>query len=88
MDIELKFFLDYLVKEALILVPALIAIGMGLKITPKIQDWMIVWILPVISILLAFGIMGVGVMAVMQGIIAAAVAVFMYQLYMQAKYRD
>ena len=38
-------FSSYLIEKMLVLVPVLYIIGMFIKSTPKVKDWLIPWIL-------------------------------------------
>ena len=74
---------DFLNKNYYILVPALWVIGYALKQTPKIPDWSIIWILLLISLgfsSFAFGFSGTGII---NGVIAAGVAVLGHQMFKQ-----
>ncbi|MBP2240270.1 hypothetical protein J2Z40_000823 [Cytobacillus eiseniae] len=75
--------LSYLNQNYLMLVPALWVLGYALKQTPAIPDWTIIWIILLISIIggsLAFGFTVTGVI---NGIIAAGVAVLGHQMLKQ-----
>jgi len=37
--------LEYVIEEALILIPVLYVIGMFIKITPNVPSWVIPWIM-------------------------------------------
>ena len=80
MDINV---MDYIVSEAYILIPVLYVIGMFLKRTPKIADWLIPWVLLGLGILGGFFLAGMSVHGVLQGILVAGVTVFANQLYKQ-----
>ncbi len=84
MDI-MQFFQQFLIEQALILVPVLMVIGAFLKKTPKVSSWSIPWILFVLGIIGGMLILGFNIYGMMQGIIASGVAVFAHQLYKQAK---
>lgn len=85
-------FQSYLIDKMLILVPVLYIIGMMLKSTPKVKDWVIPWIL------LALGVIGAvavsftaGILiveAIIQGILVTGVTVFTNQLIVQTKAKD
>ena len=77
-------FEKYLLKEMLILIPVLYIIGMILKTTPKVRDWLIPWILLVIGVVFAV-LVGMGaemsiVDSIVQGILVTGVTVFANQL--------
>jgi len=60
-------------------------IGYGLKRTPRIPDWSIIYLVIVAAVLLAGGVIGFSVEAVIQGILVGAVAVAGHQAIKQAK---
>lgn len=76
-----------LAPEMLVVVLVLLMIGKGLKLMPSMPNWLIVWILPVIGIAFAIGILGFQVDAFIQGILAAAAAVLAHQLYIQTSHK-
>ena len=80
--------IKYISDEALILIPALYIIGMMLKSTPKVHDWLIPYILLVIGILGAVGILGISVKSVIQGILVTGASVYANQLIKQVKNRN
>lgn len=79
-DLEIMELLN---NNFYIMVPALWVIGYALKQTPKVPNWTIIWILLGISLIFAFFIMGFTIDAVINGIIAAGVAVFGHQMLKQ-----
>ena len=79
--------LQYLSDQALILVPALWLIGVILKSTPRVADWIIPWVLLGISIAGAMLMFGPSVQAALQGILAAGAAVLGHQLVKQTQTR-
>lgn len=76
---------NFVVEEALILIPVLLILGKIIKATPRVKDWLIPYILLILGILLANALMGVGVNATIQGVLIAGAAVFTHQLIKQAK---
>ena len=85
-------FEKYLIKEMLILIPVLYVLGMVIKTTPKVKDWVIPWILLVVGVIFAI-LVSLGtdisiVDAVIQGILVAGVTVFANQLIVQTKYKE
>ena len=82
MDFELATHLDATIIPLAI---ALYVVGMFLKCTPKVQDWVIPWILLVLSVIAANLLLGFSVSSVIQGILACGVAVLGNQLYKQAQ---
>lgn len=79
---------QFIVDQALILVPVLYIIGMFLKNTPKVKDWTIPYILLVCGILGAVAIMGLSASAVIQGILVAGTTVFTNQLIKQTREKE
>lgn len=80
-------FASYLVDKMLILVPVLYIIGMLIKNTPKVNDWLIPWILLGLGLIgaLAIGITsGMPIVeAILQGVLVTGVTVFANQLIKQ-----
>lgn len=79
---------EYLVEDALGIIPALMILGKIIKDTPKVQDWLIPYILLVLGIIFTIGVIGFSFDSVIQGILVSGAAVFGNQLYKQAKYKD
>lgn len=75
--------MDYVMEQALILVPVLYILGMMLKNTEKIKDWTIPWILLACGIGSCIAIMGVNIQAILQGVMVTGVSVFGNQLVKQ-----
>lgn len=75
--------INFLNENYYVLVPALWVIGFALKSTPKIPDWTIIWILLVLS--LGFGTFAFGFSfnGLINGVIAAGIAVFGHQMFKQ-----
>ena len=84
--------LSFILPEILILIPVLIIIGMMLKKIENIKDWTIPIILGVIGILFAIMILGfkegftgpIILNGILQGILAAGMAVYVHQLTIQS----
>ncbi len=68
----------------LMVVAACWVIGYILKITPKVPDWSIVYIVVVFAVIFAVGMMGWGIESIIQGILTGAFAVFGHQAVKQA----
>ncbi len=85
-------FQKYLIEQMLILIPVLYIIGMLLKSTPKVIDWVIPWVLLVIGVIAAIAIgAGAGIAipdAIIQGILVTGVTVFTNQLIKQTVNKD
>lgn len=75
--------MNYLVDNALILIPALNIIGLIIKHTEKIPDKYIPIIILVFGILGCLGIMGLNVNSVIQGVLVSGTAVYGNQLKKQ-----
>ncbi|MFC4305815.1 phage holin family protein [Cohnella boryungensis] len=60
-------------------------IGYGLKRTPSVPDWSILYIVITAAVLLTGGVIGYTVEAIVQGIIVGAVAVAGHQAFKQAR---
>jgi H+/gluconate symporter-like permease len=84
--------LSFIQPEILILIPVLIILGLMLKKTEYIKDWTIPIILGVIGSLFAILILGfengfvgqVILNGILQGILAAGMAVYVHQLTIQS----
>jgi len=75
--------IEFLNQNYYMLVPALWVIGYALKQTPRVPDWAIIWVLLGISIVIGtitFGFSGEGII---NGVIAAGVAVLGHQMFKQ-----
>ncbi|WP_160679428.1 phage holin family protein [Clostridium sp. C8-1-8] len=84
MDLE-----KFVPEQLMILVAALYVIGMCLKSTPKVKDWLIPWILIIIGIIGSISLQkGFTALAVFQGIVSAGLAVLSNQLIKQTVNRD
>ena len=75
--------MDYIIQDAYILVPVLYVIGIFLKRTPKVPDWLIPWILTGLGMIGAFFLSGMKLSGILQGVLVAGVTVFANQLYKQ-----
>lgn len=84
--------LNFIRPEILILIPVLIIIGLGLKKVKAIQNWIIPIALGVVGIMFAVLILGfaegfigpVILNGILQGILAAGMAVYVHQLTIQS----
>lgn len=85
-------YMNYVQPELLILIPVLYSIGANIKMSKKIADNFIPFILTLIGIVLAMlyicatqGITLIGIFtAIVQGVLVAAVAVYTHQLIKQS----
>jgi len=75
--------LEYVIKEALILIPVLYVIGMFIKSTPNVPSWIIPWIMLALGVIGATALVGFNVQGVIQGVLVAGVTVFANQLIQQ-----
>lgn len=85
-------FSSYLIEKMLVLVPVLYIIGMFIKSTPKVKDWLIPWILLGLGLAGAVAIgltTGVPIVdAIIQGILVTGVTVLTNQLIIQTKAKN
>lgn len=72
--------MDYIVDEALIVIPALFIIGFFLKNSPLIPNWVIPWILLCIGIISSFFIVGFNIYGFLQGVLVTGAAVLTNKL--------
>lgn len=75
--------LSYLNQNYLTLVPALWVLGFALKQTPFIPNWMIIWIILLVSIVVGNFAFGFSFIGLVNGIVAAGVAVLGHQMFKQ-----
>jgi len=76
--------IKFVPEQLLILVAALYVIGVFLKNTSKVADWVIPWVLLIVGTIGALLIEGVSGLAFIEGIICAGVAVLTNQLIKQS----
>lgn len=74
---------EFLIDDALIVIPVLLILGVIFKNTPKIKDWLIPYVLLILGVAFAIALIGYNVDAVLQGVLVAGAAVFSNQLYKQ-----
>lgn len=79
---------EYIIEQALILIPALLILGKIIKGTDVIRDKYIPVTLLVIGIFFAIMLIGINVDAVIQGILVSGAAVFGHQIVKQSKEVD
>lgn len=75
--------LSYVHSSVVIVIVALSIIGAIIKKTPNVPSWCIPYVLLVLGVIAAVAILGMNADAVIQGIIAAGVAVFGHELVKQ-----
>lgn len=83
----MDFIIDYIVDQALIVIPVLLILGKIFKETPNIKDWLIPYVLLILGVCFATFLMGFNVDAVIQGVLVSGAAVFGHQLFVQGKFR-
>lgn len=79
---------NYIVQNALILIPALYILGMILKSTQKISDKYIPITLLIFGVAGAIGILGVSVDSIIQGILVTGATVYANQLIKQSEKKE
>ena len=79
---------EYIVEQALIVIPVLLILGKIIKGTPNIKDWLIPYILLVLGVIFTVALTGFNVDSIIQGVLVSGAAVFGNQLYKQAKNKD
>lgn len=80
--------MDFILEDALILIPVLVIIGKILKGTPKLPTWLIPYILLVLGVIFSVFLIGFTVHGIVQGVLVSGTAVFTHQLFKQAKNKD
>lgn len=81
-------FANYIVQNALILIPALYILGMILKTTQKISDKYIPITLLIFGVAGAIGILGISVDSIIQGILVTGATVYANQLVKQSTKKE
>lgn len=81
---DLSLLQSYLDPKMLIVIVALWILGMLFKQSPIIPDKWIIWVLTLVSLVLAFLILGFNDKGAVQGIIAVGIAVYGNQIVKQA----
>lgn len=84
----LELLNEYLLQEALIVIPVLLILGRIIKGTDLLKDKYIPVTLLIVGIVFAIALIGVNIDAVIQGILVAGAAVFGHELYKQSKETD
>lgn len=75
--------MDYLNQNYLMLVPALWVLGFAIKQTPFVPDWLIIWVVLIVSIIFGTIAFGFSYEGLINGVIAAGVAVLGHQMLKQ-----
>ena len=81
----MDFINEYLLEEALIVIPVLLILGKIIKETPNIKRWTIPYILLIIGVSITFVMLGLNVDAFIQGVLVSGAAVFGHQLFKQGQ---
>lgn len=76
--------MDFIVEESLILIPVLYIIGLMLKNSYVLKDYMIPWILLVVGVVGSIALNGLSVYSVIQGILVTGASVYTNQLVKQS----
>ena len=84
----MKLLQNYLLEEALIIIPVLLIIGKVMKQTPQIRNWLIPYILLFFGITFTIYLIGTNVEAILQGILLTGTAVYGNQLFKQTRGRN
>lgn len=79
---------EYIVEQALIVIPVLLILGAIIKNTPNIKDWLIPYILLGLGVIFTVALTGFNIDSIIQGVLVSGAAVFGNQLYKQAKNKD
>lgn len=79
---------EYIVEQALVVIPVLLVLGKIIKETPYFKDWLIPYILLLIGIALTISLIGFNPDAIIQGVLVSGAAVFGHELFKQAIERD
>ncbi len=82
---DISVLTEFLLQDCLALIPVLWLAGAILKATPRLPDWFIPYILTVLGIAGACGIVGFGMEGIIQGVLVAGGAVLGHQLIKQAQ---
>lgn len=80
--------IKFVPEQLLIVVAALYVLGMFLKNSSKVADWIIPWVLLIFGIVGSIALSGLSAMAIIQGIICTGVAVLTNQLIKQTINKD
>lgn len=75
--------MDYIVEQALILIPVLYVLGIMLKNTEIVKDWTIPWILLICGVGASIALMGFNTNSIIQGVLVTGATVYTNQLIKQ-----
>lgn len=79
---------EFLLEEALILIPALLILGKIVKQTKVLKNKYIPLVLLVVGVGLSVALIGLSIDAFVQGVLVTGATVFGHQLYKQSKEID
>jgi len=79
---------DFVLEQALVLIPVLFVLGAMLKKTPKVADWAIPWVLLIVGIIIAVLLVGDVLQGVIQGVLVTGATVLGHQLVKQTVNRE
>ncbi len=79
---------EYIIEQALIVIPVLLILGKIIKETPNAKDWHIPYILLILGVAFTVALVGFNVDGIIQGVLVSGAAVFGHELYKQGKERD
>lgn len=80
----MDFIIEYIVDQALIVIPVLLILGKIFKETPNVKCWLIPYLLLMLGVCFTTFLMGFNVDAFIQGVLVSGAAVFGNQLFKQA----
>lgn len=86
-NFDIAVLTEYIVNEALILIPVLYIVGYIIKSTEKIVDKYIPLILLAVGIIAAGFMLGWNADSIIQGVLVAGATVFINQIPKQIKYK-
>lgn len=81
----MEFLNEYLIEEALIVIPVLLILGVIIKGTPNIKDWLIPYILLGLGIVFTTALIGLNPDGILQGVLVTGASILIHQGYKQAK---
>ncbi|BBH20932.1 hypothetical protein Back11_22770 [Paenibacillus baekrokdamisoli] len=82
---EWSVITDLIDPSLFIVLAACWVVGYMLKQTPRIPDWIIIYVVTAFAIVVTLFLLGFHVKSVLQGILCGAVSVYSHQLIKQTK---
>ena len=79
---------EYIVEQALIVIPVLLILGIFFKETPNFKDWLIPYALLILGIILTTSLIGFNADAIIQGVLVTGASILIHQGYKQVKNRE